>query len=299
MTGTQTTKAFQTRLEDLMSETKKTLRDIENDTGISRAALNNYANDKAEIGINNLVKLARYFNVSADYLIGLSEAKTNDKELKDICDYVGLSDEAIEQLRQHCTQAFYDSAFIPPKGLSREDYLPVIESNKCAINKFISSDAFLNVIRRFKDIQHINDAIKLTFAIYFGDYEYFSKLYHFEGNDCIEDFQDFYEDFEAYISIEPNDKIDLYVFQLQKQMQYYVDELSYLKYFKDVKNQRYLGFLMAVVLDAIHSFVEKSEDIEQLPKKIKDKINEIISIDVFEKETECFKSLYEQLKRDH
>lgn len=92
MTGTETTKTFQTRFEDLMIESGKTLREIANDTGISRAALNNYANDKAEIGINNVVKLAKYFNVSADYLLGLSDAKTNDKELQAICDYTGLSE---------------------------------------------------------------------------------------------------------------------------------------------------------------------------------------------------------------
>lgn len=95
MTGTETTKTFQTRFEDLMIESGKPLRDIANDTGISRAALNNYANDKAEIGINNVVKLAKYFNVSADYLLGLSDAKTNDKELQAICDFVGLNECAV------------------------------------------------------------------------------------------------------------------------------------------------------------------------------------------------------------
>lgn len=95
MTGTETTKIFQMRFEDLMIESGKTLRDIANDTGISRAALNNYANDKAEIGINNVVKLAKYFNVSADYLLGLSDAKTNDKELQAICDYTGLSEKNV------------------------------------------------------------------------------------------------------------------------------------------------------------------------------------------------------------
>ena len=83
-----------------MIESGKTLRDIANDTGISRAALNNYANDKAEIGINNVVKLAKYFNVSADYLLGLSDAKTNDKELQAICDFVGLSNNAVEALTE-------------------------------------------------------------------------------------------------------------------------------------------------------------------------------------------------------
>lgn len=117
MTGTETTKIFQMRFEDLMIESGKTLRDIANDTGISRAALNNYANDKAEIGINNVVKLAKYFNVSADYLLGLSDAKTNDKDLQSICDYIGISVEnvmclhdcAIPYTNENLPKAFEDA----------------------------------------------------------------------------------------------------------------------------------------------------------------------------------------------
>lgn len=118
MTGTETTKKFQTKLEDLIFESGKTLRDIEKDTGISRAALNNYANDKAEIGINNIVKLAKYFNVSADYLLGLSESKIsadyllglketnigdikdNEKFLQFVCDYTGFNKEAVLYLKE-------------------------------------------------------------------------------------------------------------------------------------------------------------------------------------------------------
>lgn len=129
MTGTETTKTFQTRFEDLMIESGKTLRDIANDTGISRAALNNYANDKAEIGINNVVKLAKYFNVSADYLLGLSDAKTNDKDLQTVCDYTGLSVDNIEIL-QDCARTYKNdnlpASFVEKTNAENAFYLKLV-----------------------------------------------------------------------------------------------------------------------------------------------------------------------------
>lgn len=102
MTNTETTKIFQERFEDLYNKYKQendlTYSKLEESTGISRAALTKYLNDNAEIGINNLVKLARFFNVSTDYLLGLSDVKTMDIDKKMICEYTGLSELAVESL---------------------------------------------------------------------------------------------------------------------------------------------------------------------------------------------------------
>lgn len=147
MTGTETTKAFQTRFEDLMIENGTTLRDIANDTGISRAALNNYANDKAEIGINNVVKLAKYFNVSADYLLGLSDAKTNDKDLQDVCDFTGLSIEAVEMLHKSLTLSLPVGTFTTV-DYSFNERLPIID-------KFITCIDIDMAIQYIKEMEKI------------------------------------------------------------------------------------------------------------------------------------------------
>ncbi len=45
--------------------------------------------------------MARYFEVPVDYLLGLSNAKsTNEPELIAICDYTGLSEEAVKILHE-------------------------------------------------------------------------------------------------------------------------------------------------------------------------------------------------------
>ena len=46
-----------------------------------------------------IIKIANFFNVSADYLLGLTDAKTTkDTDLRAIVDYTGLSEECIKEI---------------------------------------------------------------------------------------------------------------------------------------------------------------------------------------------------------
>ncbi|MDQ5983892.1 MAG: hypothetical protein RUMPE_00921 [Eubacteriales bacterium SKADARSKE-1] len=102
MTNTDITKAFQDKLEDLVAEQKKendyTFDDFSKNIGIPKSSLSKYLNDEAESGINNLVKIAKYFGVSTDYLLGLSNVKSPIAEVKSACKYTGLTENAIKVL---------------------------------------------------------------------------------------------------------------------------------------------------------------------------------------------------------
>lgn len=69
---------------------------------VSRQAIGQYCNGTALPPADKIVILAQYFNVSADYLLGLSDAKTTDTDLKMIVDYTGLSEECIDELHNYC-----------------------------------------------------------------------------------------------------------------------------------------------------------------------------------------------------
>lgn len=64
------------RLKLLRKELKKTQTDIANVLGITVSAYGNYELGQREPDNANLVKLARYFNVSTDYLLGLSDERS-------------------------------------------------------------------------------------------------------------------------------------------------------------------------------------------------------------------------------
>ena len=87
----------QERLKDLRVERGLTLEQLSVETGISKSALGKYeADDFKDISPFNMVELAKFYGVSTDYLLGLTEQKNHpNTEL----DALHLGDDAIEVLR--------------------------------------------------------------------------------------------------------------------------------------------------------------------------------------------------------
>ena len=85
------------RLKDLRTERNLILEQLSEATGISRAALGKYeADDFKDISPFSMVELAKFYSVSTDYLLGLTEQKNHpNTEL----DALHLGDDAIEVLR--------------------------------------------------------------------------------------------------------------------------------------------------------------------------------------------------------
>jgi len=104
MTETTTTKAFADRLDSLVKnvkrETGKTETQIAKEIGIVKSNLSKYQNDGGEAGINSLVKIAQYFGVTTDYLLGLVEYETTDKNRKITCKTTGLSVAAVKAVQE-------------------------------------------------------------------------------------------------------------------------------------------------------------------------------------------------------
>jgi len=48
--------------------------------------------------LQNLIDFARFYNVTADYIIGLSDFSSRDKDVQSICEHTGLSQKAVEVL---------------------------------------------------------------------------------------------------------------------------------------------------------------------------------------------------------
>ena len=88
---------IQERLKDLRVERSLALEQLSAETGISKSALGKYeADDFKDISPFSMVELAKFYGVSTDYLLGLTEQKNHpNTEL----DALHLGDDAIEVLR--------------------------------------------------------------------------------------------------------------------------------------------------------------------------------------------------------
>ncbi|WP_258088403.1 helix-turn-helix domain-containing protein [Weissella fangxianensis] len=58
------------RLKELRKQRHETLQNVSDAIGVSNGTVANYENEKREPRIDVLIKLADYFDVSVDYLIG-------------------------------------------------------------------------------------------------------------------------------------------------------------------------------------------------------------------------------------
>lgn len=88
---------IQERLKDLRVERGLTLEQLAEQTGLSKSALGSYeADDFKDISHYALIKLAKYYGVTADYLLGLTETKSYPNA--DLAD-LRLSDEMIDLLK--------------------------------------------------------------------------------------------------------------------------------------------------------------------------------------------------------
>ena len=87
---------LQEKLRDLREEKGLKLEELSKEIGISKSALGRYENEEgSEIGHKHICMLANYYNVSADYLVGLSENRNPvNAEIRDL----HLQDKTIELL---------------------------------------------------------------------------------------------------------------------------------------------------------------------------------------------------------
>ncbi len=85
---------IQERLKDLRTKNNLTLEQLAEKTGLSKSALGNYeADNSKEISSYALIKLAKFYHVTADYLLGLTETK---RDLDIAVSDLNLSDEVIK-----------------------------------------------------------------------------------------------------------------------------------------------------------------------------------------------------------
>ena len=97
-----TNSVFSDRLTIVREERGIKRQKAADDLGITRASLEYYEKGMRKPDTEMLLKICEYYKVSADYLLGLSNAQitaTDDEQLKTVCDYTGLSEKSVKGLK--------------------------------------------------------------------------------------------------------------------------------------------------------------------------------------------------------
>lgn len=88
-------KLFSDRLKELIKERNLTHEIVGESVGISRQAVSKWVSGESIPDILTAARLAKVLDVSIDYLVGVSNTQTVDKSIKAVCDYTGLTEDAV------------------------------------------------------------------------------------------------------------------------------------------------------------------------------------------------------------
>ena len=89
---------IRTRILTLREENGESQEDVAKGIGESRETVRNWEVGTRKIKAESIVKLAKHFGVSSDYLLGLSEVKSAAKNIQTAIKVTGLSEKAVERL---------------------------------------------------------------------------------------------------------------------------------------------------------------------------------------------------------
>lgn len=159
---------FPTRLRELINKNGISQNQLSTIINKTRQAVSNYTLGNTSPDADTLIKLSKYFNVSADYLLGLSDSQSYDKDIQFICDYTGLNEDAVYELNelktlQNETVAeadaelpFYDSAKSSEYNLKLLNRFLTTPANQVTYNIFeyiLDLNNYLNKLKQIDEFQ--------------------------------------------------------------------------------------------------------------------------------------------------
>lgn len=86
---------FPTRLRELMTAREVTMTALANALGISRQAVSQYQDGSTQPNMQKLIEIANYFNVSTDYLLGLTDTQSANADARAAVEYTKLPERAV------------------------------------------------------------------------------------------------------------------------------------------------------------------------------------------------------------
>ena len=87
------------KLNDLLAQKGIMQKTLAEHIGVTDNTISYYLSGKRCPDIDKLIEIAKFLNISTDYLLGLQKEPTLDEDIKKICDYTGLSGTAVSRIR--------------------------------------------------------------------------------------------------------------------------------------------------------------------------------------------------------
>lgn len=105
---------FNVRLKQLRQKNKLTQGELANILGLKPTAISNYESERNEPSFDKLISLSKHFDVSCDYLLGVTDSylpvggEVLDKDIVEFFDlYKQLSPESVSEIKNFAKYLIY------------------------------------------------------------------------------------------------------------------------------------------------------------------------------------------------
>ena len=135
---------FAKRLSELIKERELTHESVAQGVGVTRQGVGKWVSGDSVPDVLTVAKLAKFFNVSVDYLAGNSDVHTADMKLQAVCEYTGLNEESINFFH---SQVLMDQlADLAEGDYDAKDAAKDFSNNISNITNWIINSGFFNTI---------------------------------------------------------------------------------------------------------------------------------------------------------
>lgn len=98
-------KPFPKNLRTLMDRNKITQQELADALGVQRQTISYYWDGSSSPNWEGIANIAKFFSVSADWLLGLTDVPSPDANMRSACAFTGLSETAVQNIQRETSQA--------------------------------------------------------------------------------------------------------------------------------------------------------------------------------------------------
>lgn len=142
-------KSFPTALRNLIDDHGITRQTLADQLGKSRQAISYYCDGSSSPDWETLVEIAKFFSVSTDYLLGLTDVKSPNISIQVVCSSTGLSERAV-----HYLQTLQATSTLPPRS-NRLRLLSALLEEK-------QFDYLLALLERYVDLMQMEPSLSFS-----------------------------------------------------------------------------------------------------------------------------------------
>lgn len=123
--------------------------------GVSSQVIGYYENGKRLAPVQDYINLAKHYGVTVDYLLGLTDAQTTDASKRAACDYTGLTEAAVAEIKKN--SAFRDfidfcAEYITTKDKTLSDRLLFVRE--------VETGDYYETISRLTGVENFSEVIE-------------------------------------------------------------------------------------------------------------------------------------------